>query len=52
MSTPKAKNFKETATFSTFGTAEFNRRVEEGMKQAPIERAKALKEFWGWIAGR
>lgn len=29
--------------------AEFNHRVEAGLRQAPIERAKAVREFWNWI---
>lgn len=29
--------------------ADFNRRMEEGLRRAPEERAKAIREFWGWI---
>ena len=35
--------------FHTFSSADFNRRIEEGMRRAPQERAKAIKEFWGWL---
>lgn len=35
--------------FPYYGTPDFNRRMEEGLKRAPEERAIALKEFWGWF---
>ena len=35
--------------FPHYGTGDFNRRMEEGLKRAPEERARALKEFWGWF---
>ncbi|MEM9330264.1 MAG: hypothetical protein AAGA53_02995 [Pseudomonadota bacterium] len=49
MATYKAKNPSIGFGSPTLGTAEFNRRVEEGLKRAPEERAKAIKEFWCWI---
>ncbi|MGI9350479.1 MAG: hypothetical protein ACR2O3_02850 [Rhizobiaceae bacterium] len=49
MSTPKAKAAEKFAAYPTYSPTEFNRRIEEGVKRAPEERAKALKEFWGWI---
>lgn len=35
--------------FPHYGTADFNRRMDEGLKRAPEERALALKEFWSWF---
>jgi hypothetical protein len=35
--------------FPHYGTPDFTRRMEEGLKRAPEERAIALKEFWGWF---
>lgn len=33
-------------------TSDFNRRMEEGMRRAPEERARAVREFWNWMRGR
>ena len=33
-------------------SADFNSRLEEGLRRAPLERAKAVKEFWNWIVAR
>jgi len=30
-------------------TLDFNRKIEEGIKRAPAERAKAMKDFWNWF---
>lgn len=35
--------------FPHYGTSDFNRRMEEGLKRAPEERAIALKDFWTWF---
>ncbi len=35
--------------FPHYGTADFNRKMEEGLRRAPEERAKALKDFWNWF---
>lgn len=35
--------------FPHYGTADFNRRMDEGLRRAPEERAKALKDFWSWF---
>lgn len=35
--------------FPHYGTSDFTRRKDEGLKRAPEERAIALKEFWGWF---
>ena len=35
--------------FPHYNAADFNRRMEEGLKRAPEERAQALKEFWSWF---
>lgn len=45
MSTPKTKFF----TYPAPGTPDFYRQMDEGMRRAPIERAKAVREFWNWI---
>lgn len=37
--------------FPTLGTTEFNLAIEQGLKRAPQERAKAVKEFFNWIRG-
>ena len=52
MFTPKTQTTNNSFGYTPYGTAEFNRRIEEGIRRAPMERAKALKEFWGWIASR
>ena len=36
--------------YRPYPPAEFNRRVEEGIRRAPEERAKALREFFSWLA--
>lgn len=33
-------------------SSDFNRRMEEGLRRAPEERAKAIREFWGWMTRR
>ena len=33
-------------------SAEFNARIEEGLRRAPEERAQAVKDFWNWIVAR
>ncbi len=35
--------------FPHYNTTEFNRRMAEGLKRAPEERAIALKDFWSWF---
>ena len=35
--------------FPHYGSADFTRQMEEGLKRAPQERAKALKDFWIWF---
>ena len=27
----------------------YNRRIQEGLRRAPIERARAIKALWGWF---
>jgi len=49
MSTPKTMNPNHSDFQATLGVSVFNRRIEEGLRRAPIERAKAIKEFWGWV---
>ncbi len=49
MSTPKTRNPIQSDISLSVGVANFNRRIEEGLQRAPIERAKAIREFWGWI---
>ena len=49
MSTPKTKAAEKFAGYTIYSPTEFNRRIEEGLKRAPEERAKALKEIWSWI---
>ena len=31
---------------------DFNARIEEGIRRAPEERAKAIREFWNWFTAR
>lgn len=49
MTHSNARNRFIANNFPHYGTAEFNRRMAEGLKRAPEERAQALKDFWGWI---
>ncbi|MEM7214610.1 MAG: hypothetical protein AAF423_03630 [Pseudomonadota bacterium] len=46
------RNQIKHSAYTPFSTGELNRRIEEGLKRAPQERAKALKEIWGWITGK
>lgn len=50
MSHKNARNRFIARNFPYYGTVEFNRRMEEGLKRAPEERAIALKEIWGWFS--
>lgn len=38
-----------TRNFPHYGTADFDRRMNEGLKRAPEERAQAVKDFWSWF---
>ena len=49
MSYKNSKNRFIERNFPHYGTPEFNRRMEEGLKRAPEERAIALKDFWSWF---
>ena len=49
MSTPKTRIPVHSDFHAPLGVASFNRRIEEGLKRAPVERAKAIREFWSWI---
>ncbi len=49
MTTRNTRNRFITRNFPHYDTADFNRRMEEGLRRAPQERAKALKDFWGWL---
>lgn len=35
--------------FPSRNSIDFDRRVREGIRNAPEERAKAVKEFWQWV---
>ncbi|MBO6813605.1 MAG: hypothetical protein JJ891_02010 [Rhizobiaceae bacterium] len=35
--------------FPSRNSIDFDRRVREGLRNAPEERAKAIKEFWQWV---
>jgi len=39
----------KNAGFNNYKTANFNARVEEGIRRAPEERAIAVREFWNWL---
>lgn len=52
MFTPKTLNASEAMDFTPYGTREFNLRVDEGLRRAPQERAKAIKEFWSYLTSR
>lgn len=41
MSTPK--------TYKPMRPSDFSREIESGMRRAPEERAKAVREFWTWL---
>ncbi len=41
-----------THTNTYHRTPDFNRRMEEGLRRAPEERARAIREFWGWMTRR
>ena len=41
-----------TGTYQITSASEFNRRINEGLRRAPYERAKAIREMWGWITRR
>ncbi|MEM7291310.1 MAG: hypothetical protein AAF412_13225 [Pseudomonadota bacterium] len=47
MSTPKTYQ-----TYTIMSPSEFSREINLGMKRAPEERAKAIREFWGWLSRR
>lgn len=49
MAHKNTRNRFTECNFPHYGTADFNRRMDEGLKRAPEERAQALKEFWGWF---
>ncbi len=42
---------QENSHFPTKSTTEFNFAIEQGLKRAPLERAKAVKEFFRWVRG-
>lgn len=35
--------------YHTLSATEFNRRIEDGLRRAPEERSKALKDIWAWF---
>lgn len=41
-----------TNIYNTYSTTEFNRKITEGIRRAPYERAKAIREFWALITRR
>lgn len=47
-------SYRETTNIHSLGirSAEFNARIEEGLRRAPAERAKAVRDFWSWIVSR
>ncbi|MEM9280077.1 MAG: hypothetical protein AAGA76_16045 [Pseudomonadota bacterium] len=47
MSTPKTYS-----AYQTMSPSDFYREVELGMRRAPEERARAVKEFWNWLTRR
>jgi len=49
MKTSNSRNRFIERNFPHYGSADFYRRMEEGLKRAPEERALALKEFWNWF---
>ncbi len=45
------RNTREQFTndFPTITGSELDRKIQQGLRRAPMERAKALREFWSWI---
>lgn len=41
---------EEYSQFPAYNTAEFNLAIEQGLKRAPFERAKAVKDFFRWFS--
>lgn len=35
--------------YATLSPSEFNRRIEDGLRRAPEERSKALREILSWF---
>jgi hypothetical protein len=46
-------NYKEdrfiARNFPHYDISNFHRQMEEGLRRAPEERTKALKDFWSWF---
>ena len=36
--------------YQALSASEFNRQIECGIRRAPAERAKALRDIWSWFA--
>lgn len=49
MRNSNTRNHFIARNFPHYGTADFDRRMNEGLKRAPEERAKAVKDFWSWF---
>jgi len=49
MRTANTKNRFIERNFPHYASADFHRKMEEGLKRAPQERTLALKEFWSWF---
>ena len=42
----------KTIRYHSLNSSELNRRIDEGIRRAPEERAIAMREFFSWITRR
>ncbi len=52
MQTPAIRKNAAFPEAFTLNTRDFDARVAEGLRRAPIERAQAFRTFWDLVSGR